>query len=309
MGIFDFFKKKNNKPTVKINTAPPVNQTPKKVNSPQSVIQPVRSVAPVRDIQPVKVENDVKPETKEIEKKPAPHDMLISEERKRLANCVYDLVVIDFETTGLKSPLEAFQRGVKHDEVLSVSVIDQDGNVLLNTLCKPKNRKTWAKAQEIHGISPAMVKDKQPFEDIFPAVKEILLKSKLVIAYNIAFECGFLFGYDVLCDFVGEGKLREKMVWGSDPMLMYSGYKGVERWQKLTTAARHFKYNFEAHDSLEDVKATLYCYKKLIEYINANEEKEYIYRYGFLYDIDVGIKGKWLDMNTYDIKDETLIKK
>lgn len=297
MGIFDFLKKKNIKPTVKINTAPSVNPTPKKANPQQPVIQPV------------KVENSVKPETKEIEKKPSPYEILVAEEKERLDNCIYDLVVIDFETTGLKSPLKAYFDGGKYDEVLSVSVIDQDGNVLVNELCKPRNRKTWAKAQEIHGISPAMVKDKQPFEDIFPAVKEILLKSKLVIAYNIAFECGFLYGYDILCGTVRHDKLCQKMVWGSDTMFMYSGYTGNERWQKLSTAARHFKYKFEAHDSLEDVKATLFCYKKMIDFINANEEKEYIYRYGFLYDIDVGIKGKWLDMNTYEIKDETLIKK
>lgn len=231
----------------------------------------------------------------------------LEREKQRLKNCKYDLVVIDFETTGIKSPLEALQKGVKYDEVLSVSIIDQDGNTLLHTLCKPKFRKTWTSAQEVHGISPAMVKDKQPFEDIFPKVKEILLKSKLVIAYNIEFECEFLFGYDVLCDFIGGVKLREVMVWGADPMFLYSGYIGNEKWQKLTTAARHFKYKFEAHDSLEDVKATLYCYKKIIEFINVNTEKEYIYKYGFLYDNSVGIKGKWLDMNTYEIKDETLL--
>lgn len=44
-------------------------------------------------------------------------------------------------------------------------------------------------------------------------------------------------------------------------MLMYSAYKGGEKWQKLTTAAKHFKFDFSAHDSLEDVKATLHCYK------------------------------------------------
>ncbi len=52
-----------------------------------------------------------------------------------------------------------------YDEILSVSIIDQDGNVLLNTLCKPQKRKSWASAQEIHGISPAMVKNQPTFED------------------------------------------------------------------------------------------------------------------------------------------------
>lgn len=285
--------RKNNKKSVDLPTVEAESkESGYTVNNPHNDINPVAVTIP----------------KKEAKKVPSKHDTLVAEEKKRLANCVYDLVVIDFETTGLKSPLDTCIKGVKYDEILSVSIIDQDENVLLNTLCKPKMRKTWTKAQEINGISPAMVKDKQPFEDIFPTVKEILLKSKLVIAYNIDFERGFLLGYDAICDFVGGCKLREKIVWGADPMFMYSGYICNEKWQKLSTVARHFKYKFEAHDSLEDVKATLFCYKKMIEFINANEDKKYIYKYGFLYDVGVGRKGEWLDMNTYNIKDESLIK-
>ena len=279
MGIFNLFKKKNDKKAD--------NTTAKEEN-----IQTEEVVA-------------TQPKVKESES--SKDNLLVEEEKNRLNDCKYDLVVIDFETTGIKTPLDSLLNGTKYDEVLSVSIIDQDGNTLLHTLCKPKLRKSWAKAQEIHGITPAMVKDKQPFEEVFPKVKEILLNSKLVIAYNIEFELGFLWGYDAICDFVGEGNIREDVVWGSDPMLMYCAYKGNEKYQKLTAAAKHFKFNFEAHDSLEDVKATLFCYKKMIEFINANEDKEYIYKYGFLYD--KGVKGRWIDRNTFDIFDETQIKK
>lgn len=223
---------------------------------------------------------------------------LVLKEKERLGICIYDFVVIDFETTGFKSPMD----GEKYDEILSVSIIDQDGNVLLNSLCKPQRRKTWGKAQEIHGISPAMVKSQPTFEELFPMVKEILYKSKLVIAYNIEFELKFLWGFDLEFGKPGGTQLIRNVVWGPDPMLMYCAYKGNERWQKLSTVAKHFKYKFEAHDSLEDVKATLYCYKKMLEYVNANVDKEYIINYGYLYDD--GRKGKWLDLNTYEITDE-----
>lgn len=279
MKIFNLFKKKNDKKT---------NNIPEKEENIQA--------EEVTATQPQAEENEFSKD-----------NLLVEEEKNRLENCKYDLVVIDFETTGIKSPLKSILEDAKYDEILSVSIIDQDGNTLLHTLCKPKLRKSWAKAQEIHGISPAMVKDKQPFEEVFQKVKEILLNSKLVIAYNIEFELGFLWGYDAICDFVGKGKIRENVVWGADPMLMYCAYKSNERYQKLTAAAKHFKYNFEAHDSLEDVKATLFCYNKMIEFINANEDKEYIYKYGFLYE--QGIKGCWIDRNTFEISDETQIKK
>ena len=34
------------------------------------------------------------------------------------------------------------------------------------------------------------------------------------------------------------------------------------KWFKLVELAKHYGYEFKAHDSLEDVKATLYCYYK-----------------------------------------------
>ncbi len=218
-------------------------------------------------------------------------------ELQRLEKCEYDLVVIDFETTGIKSPLD----GERYDEVLSVSIIDQDGNTLLNTLCKPQKRKTWANAQEIHGITPSMVKNQPFFEDVFPKVKEILYKSKVVIAYNIDFEMRFLWGFDLVFGKPGGTQLIRNVVWGPDPMLMYSAYKGIEKWQKLSTVARHFKYDFSAHDSLEDVKATLHCYKQLLEYVKRNPDKDYIIKYGFLYDD--GKQGKWIDYENYTIRD------
>ena len=230
----------------------------------------------------------------------------IEQEQARLKQCDHDLVVIDFETTGIKSPMETFLTGGKYDEILSVSIIDQDGNILLNSLCRPELRKSWSKAQEIHGISPAMVKDKPTFAELFPLVKEILLKSKIVIAYNIDFERQFLYGFDAEFDFPGDKKIREQIVWGPDPMLMYCAYRGNEKWQKLSTVAKHFNFSYEAHDSLEDIKATLYCYKRILEYVKSTSDKEYIIKYGFLYEDDR--KGEWIDVYSYNIGDISKIR-
>lgn len=227
------------------------------------------------------------------------HRKLLIAEQKRLSQCIYDLVVIDFETTGIKNPME----DEKYDEIVSVSIIDQDGNVLLNSLCKPQRRKTWAKAQEIHGISPAMVKNQPSFEELFPAIKAILYKAKMVIAYNIAFEMNFLWGFDLEFGKPGGTQLIRNVVWGPDPMLMYCSYQGIERWQKLTTVARHFKFSYAAHDSLEDVRATLHCYKKLIEFVQQNPDQAQIILDGYAYAD--GIKGKWLDCVSYRIKQDT----
>lgn len=44
---------------------------------------------------------------------------------------------------------------------------------------------------------------------------------------------------------------------------IWNEYFGDYKWQKLSTAASYYGYKFKAHDSLEDVRATLYVYKKL----------------------------------------------
>ena len=49
--------------------------------------------------------------------------------------------------------------------------------------------------------------------------------------------------------------------------------RGSYKWQSLTKCATYYGYEFKAHDSLEDVKATLYCYKKMEEDIERRKGK------------------------------------
>lgn len=215
-------------------------------------------------------------------------EKLALEEKKheRLSQCIYDYVVIDFETTGVNNNC---LHG-RMDEILSVSIIDQDGKVLLSSLCSTSDRKTWKASESVHGITPSMVKGKPTFSELLPKVKEILYQAKEVIAYNIPFEMGFLWSYDGMNNFPGGSKIREMVEWGLDPMLMFSAYKGQLtsngeiKWQSLETAAKHFKYAYTAHDSLNDTKATLAVYKALLKYASENPDKSYILKYGKSYN-------------------------
>lgn len=75
------------------------------------------------------------------------------------------IATIDFETTGLKAG---------EDEVLQVSIIDENYNVLLNAYCRPNNKDSWEDAQAVHGITPLMVANELPFERYVPTVLDIL---------------------------------------------------------------------------------------------------------------------------------------
>lgn len=276
-------KRKQKKPTSVNNTVQirqpaalkPTEPEPTPVSTPDVIIETYNQ-NPVDQVDLVKQVKEKQPDI--LKKVDTRKDELAKLKEERLANCIYDLVVIDFETTGLNSN---FLEG-RMDEILSVAIIDQDGNTLLSTLCSTDDRKTWKKSEEIHGITPAMVKGKPTFSEILPEVKEILYKAKKVIAYNIAFEMGFLWSYDCINAFPGGTKIREMIDWGPDPMLMYCAYKGQLKWPKLSTVARHFKFSYKEHDALEDVKATLHVYKAMVQ-VAENENKYVILKYGMCY--------------------------
>lgn len=73
--------------------------------------------------------------------------MEINRENKRaLSEKEYpQTIVIDTETTGL----DPFR-----DELLQVSIIDEDGNVLFDSYFKPLKHKEWSKAESVNHISP-----------------------------------------------------------------------------------------------------------------------------------------------------------
>ena len=170
-----------------------------------------------------------------------------------------NFVVIDFETTGTNYN----SNSPEMDEILSVSIINQDGEVLLHTLCNTERKKSWYGAQRVHGISPQDVQGYPTFSQILPKVLEILSSARFVIAYNIIFEKNFVESYIKRTNPMDLVNYRINWAMDKDPMHMYANYIGSRRWVKLEDAARSYGYNFNAHDSLEDVKATLFLYNQL----------------------------------------------
>ena len=168
------------------------------------------------------------------------------------------LVVVDIETTGLNR-LE--------DEILQLSIMDGNGKVLFNEHIKPVHKTSWPDAEIINGISPDMVANKKTLIEHEPEIEKILNEAKLVVGYNSNyFDLPFIEAkgiripehiqtYDVMNHFTP--------VYGE-----WDERRGDYRFQKLCVCADYFGYENTAggkfHDSLEDVKATLFCMDKLM---------------------------------------------
>lgn len=167
-----------------------------------------------------------------------------------------ETIVIDTETTGLVA-------GV--DELLQVSIIDDKGNTLYNQHIKPIKATEWNEAERINHISPDMVKDCPNIYEEIPKINAILRNAKTLIGYNTTgFDVEFLqcFGADFsnIENFV-DIMLEFAPIYGE-----WSEYHESYKWQKLTTCADFYGYNWgtdTAHDSLADCRATLYCYEAI----------------------------------------------
>lgn len=93
-------------------------------------------------------------------------------------------VTLDFETTG-------FTHGV--DEVLSCSVVNQDGEVLIDTLVKPIYKTSWDEAQKVNHLSPEQVFEEGiEYGDLIIQLYPIFSEYKNVVIYNAEFDTGFL---------------------------------------------------------------------------------------------------------------------
>lgn len=165
------------------------------------------------------------------------------------------VIVIDTETTGLKPQLT--------DEILSLTILDLDGNVLFDELVRPERRKRWPKAQEINGITPAMVKDKELLLSYRGQLQEIWDSAELIVGYNVEFDMEFLYEAGIYLKRVPEFDVMREFapIWGR-----WDDYHNDWRWPKLAQCAKHYGItDFDVHSSLGDAEATRQCFLALLE--------------------------------------------
>ena len=72
------------------------------------------------------------------------------------------------------------------DEILSITVIDGHGELVMDTLVKPTHTKKWKKTEKIHGITPEMVENAPTLEELTPRIKELFADAEHIIAYGVS---------------------------------------------------------------------------------------------------------------------------
>lgn len=125
---------------------------------------------------------------------------------------------------------------------------------------------TWEEAERVNGISQSMVNNAPTIIEVCADIQKIISQAKVIIGYNTDFDLGFLENAGIIIS--DNTEIIDVMIDFAAIYGEYSDFYESYKWQKLSTCANYFDYdwgNDKAHDSLSDCKATLYCYKKIID--------------------------------------------
>lgn len=156
-------------------------------------------------------------------------------------------VYIDTETTGLN----------RSDEIIEISIVNFEGNVLLSKLVKP-SQPIPHEAERIHGISNQMVSSAQAWPILWPQIRG-LLYGRVIAAYNADFDLRTM----------EQSHQKYRLPWREnldflDVLRLFSDFRGEwdsmhgsYRYFKLAEAGRYFHISLpNAHRSTADALLT-----------------------------------------------------
>jgi DNA polymerase-3 subunit epsilon len=72
------------------------------------------------------------------------------------------------------------------DEILSITIVDGFGELIMDTLVKPTHTTKWKKTEKIHGITPEMVENAPTLAELTPRIKELFANADHIIAYGVS---------------------------------------------------------------------------------------------------------------------------
>ena len=146
-------------------------------------------------------------------------------------------------------------------EVLQLSLLAGDGTTRLNEYFKPARARKWPYSQKVHHITKQMVADKPHFAAWRDDVQAQINAAQCVVGFGMGQDLHVLMQYGikvppaVQCFDVYDGFMSYCNALQLD---------GQEH--SLAACAAYFGYapQGEWHDSLEDCRATLFCFQQLL---------------------------------------------
>lgn len=155
-----------------------------------------------------------------------------------------DVLILDTETNGVG----------QNSEVIEVSVINTKGDVLLDTLLKPKTMTMNPFAERVHGINLKMLRDAPSWFEVFPNLAEVADR-RTILAWNASFDAGIL--------------AQTSSIWNLEhprwffvcAMRLYAKKRGIKirglHKSVVDEGLAHLLETYQSHRALGDVKFVL----------------------------------------------------
>ena len=148
-------------------------------------------------------------------------------------------VYLDTETTGIGD----------NDEIVEITIIDDNSEPLIDTLVKPKYHTNWPEAQRVHGISPIDVQNAPTQSQISDDIRKVV-KGAQVVIYNAPFDSKFLPELEDAAEI-------------KCAMRAFAEFN-KSKWKSLTNATKIIGYEWEgAHRALADTLALRAVWKHM----------------------------------------------
>ena len=161
-----------------------------------------------------------------------------------------ECLILDVETTGLDGSAE----------IVSISIIDHNGNVRLSTYVKPiKPINEHGRAYAVNGISNAMVANAPRFGEIYPFI-EWVTRNKTIIAYNSDFDEGMIETHLKRYSLPALHNVEWYclMTWFATGYGRYNYRRRRHDWVSLVDACRYMDVDHTApHEAVGDCQASL----------------------------------------------------
>ena len=151
-----------------------------------------------------------------------------------------------------------------HDEILSITVVDANGKLIMDTLIKPEHTRRWKRTEKIHGITPDMVEDAPLLRDVIPEIKEIFANMDHLVAYGVSTDYSHIkYIYETEAE---REALREKVRCCANEFVRYANeHRPDVEHSSLIDAMEAFGIEWDGvpHSSIADTYACMRVWEKL----------------------------------------------
>lgn len=181
------------------------------------------------------------------------------QDARRAANAHYGTIFLDIETTSYND------NSAKYDnDILQVSIIDENEDVLIDQYCKPRKKESWENASKINSIYFSAVSDCPRFLDVKPYVQDIFERADKIVVFDYYFVKDYLEKYKFDLH-------KFRLTTPVYELRQYNVAHGIEnpKWMTLENAADQFDLIYDRNNSLEDARAILKIYNFIEEQNNA----------------------------------------